>query len=160
MVFRRHNRHVATQLILRNPYKTPKLNKLFVDNIITSVALDVAEVVYGDLDPRRASLSSNAIKRLLDKITNMPASVSLMIEEEPETNGITETTENAVAEVKVNGNDTEMDIGAITSKLYEMIGLLDSFKSHHNSPNPAEKIELLKQFHPLSSSIGSKILEL
>ena len=90
----------------------------------------------------------------------MPASVSLMIEEEPETNGITETTENAVAEVKVNGNDTEMDIGAITSKLYEMIGLLDSFKSHHNSPNPAEKIELLKQFHPLSSSIGSKILEL
>ena len=79
-----------------------------------------------------------------------------MIEEEkePETNGITETTENAVSEVKVN--DTEMDIGAITSKLREMIGLLDSFKSHHNSPSPEEKIKLLK----LSSSIGSKILEL
>ena len=107
-------------------------------------------------------MSSNAIKRLSDKITKIPATVSPMIEEEKEaeTNVITETSEKADVEVKVNGNETELDISAIKSKLHEMIGLLDSFKSHHSSPSPEEKIELLKQFHPLSSSIGSKILEL
>ena len=115
------------------------------------------EEVFGDLDARRASLSSNAIKRLSDKITTMPATISPMIEEEKEseTNGTTEVIcENGVSEA--NGNGTEMNVDAITSKLQEMIGLLDSFKSQHHSPSPEEKIELLK----LCSSIGSKILEL
>ena len=117
------------------------------------------EEVFGDLDARRASLSSNAIKRLSDKITTMPATISPMIEEEKEseTNGTTEVIcENGVSEVQANGNGTEMNVDAITSKLQEMIGLLDSFKSQHHSPSPEEKIELLK----LCSSIGSKILEL
>ena len=50
------------------------------------------EEVFGDLDARRASLSSNAIKRLSDKITTMSATISPMIEEEkePETNRTTE----------------------------------------------------------------------
>ena len=115
--------------------------------------------MFGDLDARRASLSSNAIKRLSDKITTMPATISPMIEEEKEseTNGTTEVIcENGVSEVQTNGNGTEMNVDAITSKLQEMIGLLDSFKSQHHSPSPEEKIELLK----LCSSIGSKILEL
>ena len=79
-----------------------------------------------------------------------------MIEEEHEVNGTAETSENEITEIKTNGSVTEMSVGAITSKLQDIIGLLDSFKSHHSSPSPEEKIELLK----LSSSIGSKILEL
>ena len=79
-----------------------------------------------------------------------------MIEEEHEVNGTAETSENEITEIKTNGSVTEMSVGAITSKLQDIIGLLDSFKSHHSSLSPEEKIELLK----LSSSIGSKILEL
>lgn len=79
-----------------------------------------------------------------------------MIEEEHETNGTAETSENGITEVKTNGIVNEVNIGAITSKIHEIIGLLDSFKSHNSSPSPEEKIELLK----LSNSIGSKILEL
>ena len=89
----------------------------------------------------------------------MPATISPMIEEEKEseTNGTTEVIcENGVSEVQANGNGTKKNVDAITSKLQEMMGLLDSFKSHHHSPSPEEKIELLK----LSTSIGSKILEL
>ena len=77
-----------------------------------------------------------------------------MIEEEHETNGTAETSENGITET--NGIVNEVNIGAITSKIHDIIGLLDSFKSHHSSPSPEEKIELLK----LSNSIGSKILEL
>ena len=79
-----------------------------------------------------------------------------MIEEELEANGTAETSENGITEIKTNGNVTEVNIGAITSKLHDIIGLLDSFKSQHSSLSPEEKIELLK----LSSSIGSNILEL
>ena len=79
-----------------------------------------------------------------------------MIEEEHETNGTAETSENGITEIKTNGIVNEVNIGAITSKIHDILGLLDSFKSHHSSPSPEEKIELLK----LSNSIGSKILEL
>ncbi len=82
-----------------------------------------------------------------------------MIEEEKDhetTGNYHETIENGIIEIKTNENDTEMNIGAISNKLQDIIGLLDLFKSQHSLSSPEEKIELLK----LNSSIGSKILDL